>query len=733
MNLFEYFHIKLTFDQNNALKRLIEFFEGDKQIFILQGYAGSGKTTLLKGIIDYLNDSGRKYQLMAPTGRAAKVIQQKTSFLSTTVHKGIYSFNDLEEIKSKQDENNSLSFKYYFKIRNNPEVIDSVLLVDEASMISDVYSENEHFRFGSGKLLSDLISYSRIQMSGSGTKIIFIGDPAQLPPVGMNHSPALDENYLKKEFGLTSVSAEMKEVKRQKSDNGVLLAATRIRKCLTSGYFNDFNLDANGKDIFNPLYGDFLRTYKEVSGTKIVISYKNKTAVTLNENIRRDKYCSDVPIREGDIIIVSNNNYSLGIMNGEFGIITRVEKVTVNREIRFYKKDGGKASVLLQWRLIEMILPDENGNDRNVSGYMLENFLKEDNSLSSEQQQALFVDFRNRHSNLKPKTEEYRMALKNDPYFNCILLKYGYAVTCHKAQGGEWDNAFIFWDKGVNDQFNFLKNEHDRTSKYNAEFYRWAYTAITRAAKRLYCINPPQFNSFSGMNFIDGHIQNAYQELTNTDVKPVEIDLTGDYLNALNRYIPDDFPLMIQNHFLKLFHLVKAKFIDIEKWEKVNYEIRYYFKREKDTAAIKFWINGKNIFKDSFQNLPAATNSDALFSEIASLIEKPINFVVHRNTIETIVPKIEFDIKTEEEKPFLKTLFDKLQEILLTKGIRIANIDHHEYRERYTIVKGQEKAVIDFEYDGKGFFGRVLPLDSKSNSQRLSVLMKDIVNQLKES
>ena len=191
MKIFDHFqHINLTNDQRQALEKLHAFLESDERIFILQGYAGSGKTTLLKGFVEYLKSLEKKYQLMAPTGRAAKVINQKTGFESTTIHKGIYSFEELQEIKQGEDEND-VSFLYQYKIRNNPEVHDSVLIVDEASMVSDILSQGEFFRFGSGHLLRDLVTYGRIQEAITSSKIIFIGDPAQLPPIGMTFSPHL--------------------------------------------------------------------------------------------------------------------------------------------------------------------------------------------------------------------------------------------------------------------------------------------------------------------------------------------------------------------------------------------------------------------------------------------------------------------------------------------------------------------------------------------------------------
>lgn len=731
MSIFNHFqHLNLTSDQEISLGKIQEFISSEDNVFILQGYAGSGKTTLVKGLVEYLENIQRKYQLMAPTGRAAKVINQKTGFESTTIHKGIYSFDELQEIKS-EDNKDEVSFMYHYKVRNNPEVHDSILIIDEASMVSDIPSQGEFFRFGSGCLLKDLLEYSQIGFPNAKTKIIFIGDPAQLPPIGMNISPALDKSYLLDTYKLKVVLTEMKEVKRQDANNGILNSATKIRKCLTSGYFNDFDLRANGKDIFNPEFEDFLQTYKSQTGTKIIIAYKNKTALDLNLRIRNDKYGANLPIQSGDVIIVGGNNYQKGIMNGEFGVLSKSETVTETREVRFYKKGGGATSVRLTWRYVELIMPDENDEGKTVTGYILENYLNGDTYLKPEEQQALYVDFKSRHPKLKPKTEEFKEAIKADPYFNCILLKYGYAVTCHKAQGGEWDSSFVFWDYGINDKFNFYQTKHNRTGKTNPSFYRWAYTAITRASKILFTINPPHFNSFSNLSFVETQVQNALQQLSGEEIKPIEIEINSEHLNLLKQFDLKEASAQIQNHFLTINHLVQKQYIDIVSWKRVGYEIRYGFKRVEDITAIKFWVNGKGEFRSSFQVLPAESNSNKLFEVISGLVTKLPSIVFVRKTFDSVLTKIEFEVQVEEERPFLKTLFDLLDLEFQTQNICIEDVQHHIYRERYFLTRDKEKATIDFEYNGNGFFGRVLPIENRCNSNILVNDVKEFVLTLK--
>jgi energy-coupling factor transporter ATP-binding protein EcfA2 len=731
MKIFNHFlHINLTNDQRNTLENLQAFLESDKRVFILQGYAGSGKTTLLKGFVAYLESLEKKYQLMAPTGRAAKVINQKTGFTSATIHKGIYSFEELQEIKQSDDEND-ISFLYQYKIRNNPEVHGSILIVDEASMVSDILSQGEFFRFGSGHLLRDLITYGRIQDETTTSKIIFIGDPAQLPPIGMNFSPALDSQYINETYKVSSSNSEMKEVKRQDANNGILISATKIRQCLTSGYFNDFDLRENNRDIHNPAYQDYLETYKAQQEQKIIICYKNKTALDLNMAIRRDKFGDDLSIQATDTVIIGGNNYRLGIMNGEFAVVAEASPSLESREVSFYNKGGKTQSVSLTWRSICLVLPDENNQPKTVNGFILENYLYGDNYLKPEEQRALYVDFKNRNPKLKKGTEEFKEAIINDKYFNCILLKFGYAVTCHKAQGGEWANAFVFWDRGTQVNFNFYESEHNRSGKTNSEFYRWAYTAVTRASKKLFCINPPYFSSFSGMSFISFNVQQAFNELTGRSNPTTEINI-NEVLPELEKFSLTDEPLQIQDHFIHKWYNLRINYIDIESWQKVGYEIRYIFKREGQRAAFKYWFNGQNVFKNNFQKLPAQTNSDELFETITKILDNPTPINVNRNNIEGIFTQIEFDVTIEEAKPFLKNLFDNISNGL-SDDERITNILHLDYRERYTIKKNGITCIIDFEYDGAGFFGRVLPLENKCNSSELLTKIKTITNNLKGS
>lgn len=713
--MFNHFkHLNLTPGQESALAKLEGFLESPVQVFMLKGYAGSGKTTILKGLVEYLNAIEKDFMLMAPTGRAAKVIRERTGQEAFTIHKSIYSFEDLVEIEEGD------SFFYYYKVRNNADVAGKIFIIDEASMLSDAKSEGEFFRFGSGHLLTDLITYTRVAHENVKSKIIFVGDPCQLPPVGDNSSKAFDAAYLDDKFHISSDEIEMKEVKRQGGETGILNSASKIRKSISACFFNDFNLRSNGKDIFNPSYESFLDMWDMAASPKIIIASKNKTCLDLNLQIRERRFGNpDLHVQKSDIVIIGSNNYRKGIFNGEFAVINEVSDHATVRTIGL----RGKPSVTLSWRDVELVFPDTESNSKMVRGKILENFLYGDNYLRPEETQALYVDFTIRNKSLKPKTEEFKEAIIRDEFFNCIRLKYGYAVTCHKAQGGEWDNVFTVWDNENTEGFNCFTDKQQRTGKTNQYFYRWAYTAVTRASKTLYALNPPFFNSYSSMSFIDTSVIKSLNELTGRQIQSEEICLDNEMMHEMADLNLIEQPVPLQDHFLKVRQAVRKHYIDIVGWEKIGYEIRYSLKREQDKAVFKTFINGKNEFKNALSPIPGHSPNGLFNDEVIEIVNQLPVISIIRNSSDTIISRIEFEFELEEQFPFTRSLFDDI--ILLFDGtdIIIKEVEHQQYKERYTFIRNQESAVLDFEYKKNGFFGRIVPIPNHTNSQ---VLVSDI-------
>jgi hypothetical protein len=231
------------------------------------------------------------------------------------------------------------------------------------------------------------------------------------------------------------------------------------------------------------------------------------------------------------------------------------------------------------------------------------------------------------------------------------------------------------------------------------------------------------------MSFIDVNVQQAFNELTGQTNHPAEIDIS-EVLPELEKFGLTDAPLIIQDHFIQRWYNLRKHYVHIEAWQKVGFEIRYIFKRENQTAAFKYWVNGQNVFRTNFQKLPAQTNSNEFFETVIKLLDVMTPIIVNRNIVEGILTQIEFDVAIEEEKPFLRNLFDCVRNGL-SKGEAISNVQHFEYRERYTIEKNEKACIVDFEYNKAGFFGRVLPLENKCDSTELLIKIKTIVNNLK--
>jgi len=733
MSIFDHFkHLNLSTGQETALTKLEAFLASPVQVFMLKGYAGSGKTTILKGLVEYLNAVEKDFALMAPTGRAAKVIREKTGQEAFTIHKSIYSYEDMVEIEEGD------SFYYYYKIRNNVDVAGKIFIVDEASMLSDAKSEGEFFRFGSSHLLSDLIIYTRVAQPNVNSKIIFVGDPCQLPPVGDNSSKAFDAVYLNDKFYISSDEMEMKEVKRQGDESGILKAASKIRKSISAHYFNDFNLRSNGKDILNPTYDTFLDTWQEAASPKIIITSKNKTCLDINNQIRERIFSKpNLPIQKSDIVIMGGNNYRKDVFNGEFAVVNNVGEITRDETVRFYlksnlsKKNKSKAiEVRLKWRRVELVFPDSK--NKVVTGQMLENFLYGDNTLRPEEMQALYIDFKNRHPKLKPRTNEFKEAIINDDFFNCLLLKFGYVITCHKAQGGEWDNVFTIWDNDNMAGFDCFRDKQRKAGKTNQDFYRWAYTAITRASKSLYALNPPFFNSYSSMVFLDVTVLNALNELTDNHVQTEEIILDNELLQQLSVLNLLKEPIQLQDHFIKVHQVVSKQHIEIIGWEKIGYEIRYSFIKEQDKAVFRTYINGQNEFKNPFTSMPNLSPSNVFNNAIAEILNHLPNVSIKRKIVETIISQLEINSELEEEFPFTRSLFDDLVLLFKETDITIDGIDHHKHRERYSFKRNQEFAKVDFEYNEDGFWGRIVPMTKQTNSQQLLIDIKTALQTFKQ-
>jgi exodeoxyribonuclease-5 len=446
-----------TSDQSEALKKIAAYIcdNNNDVIFLMTGYAGTGKTSVISSVVKTLEMLRMKSVLLAPTGRAAKVLSSYSGRQAFTVHKKIY------RQKSSKDGFGSFSLD-----RNLHK--DTFFIVDEASMVSN--SSGDSSLFGSGRLLDDLIEYV---YSGTDCKLIIVGDTAQLPPVGSTVSPALDPESLGG-YGFGLISCELKQVVRQSETSGVLMNATRIRLQVAETNLIHPSIDCvNFKDtirITGEELIDEISTAYATSGMEgtIIVVNSNKQANRYNQGIRNSIFFREEEISTGDMVMVVKNNYTIVEEDEEgAGFIANGDIAEV-RKIKKYEERYG-------FHFADMVLKFPDYNMEIDAKVMLDVLHLDTPALPSEKNKELFQSILADHLNIKIRRKQYD-AVKKDPYFNALQIKFAYAVTCHKAQGGQWERVFI--DQGM-----FNRNE------ITIDYLRWFYTALTRSTNRVYLVN----------------------------------------------------------------------------------------------------------------------------------------------------------------------------------------------------------------------------------------------------
>jgi len=463
--ILSHFGYQPTSDQMKAMRHLAAFGISLRKnpMYLLKGYAGTGKTSLISAFVNLLQETGRRFVLMAPTGRAAKVLAQYTGFSSYTIHRRIY--------RSDLDKNGQRKL-----ILSGNKMSNTVFIVDEASMISD-YSPNNNRMTGEGSLLDDLMQYVFAQ---SGNKLLLVGDTAQLPPVGLNISPALNEDYLRGAFNLTAFSFEMHEVMRQALDSGILKSATFLRHKIeeeaTEPPFFIQQYFAHDVRIIEDGYmlEDLMQT--AFSGNtdtgSIVVTRSNKSANLYNQQIRSRIQLRESVLEAGDNIMVVKNNYFWLSPESKAGFIANGDMAQVVRVNYFEELYGFKFAEA------EIRLPDYPEEKELTVKLLLDTLDAPGPDISGDEQRRLFDEVERDYMAI-PQRRKRMAAIKKDPYFNAIRVKYAYAITCHKTQGGQWPVVFI-------DQGYVTEEQLDK------EYLRWLYTAFTRATKTVYLMN---FNS----------------------------------------------------------------------------------------------------------------------------------------------------------------------------------------------------------------------------------------------
>ena len=445
-----------TFNQKKIIEQLSTWLADDdfRRIFLLNGYAGTGKTTIIAALVAAVKELGIKPILLAPTGRAAKVLTHYSGHSAYTIHKKIYRERGISDYESK------------FALDYNREK-GALFIVDEASMLS---SRTEDSSFGSGNLLDDLVKYVH---SGKECRLMLVGDDAQLPPVGDDHSPALDPAellpYGDVEYGT------MDEVVRQSHDSGILFNATMIRCMLENNIFEKPRFDLTHSDFQRIEGGELMEALQDCydrygRDETIVITRSNKRANRYNEGIRRYTLSAEEEIESGDMLMVVKNNYFYAERDEQspMSFVANGDVARLRRIRRFEEFYG--------FRFVDAIITFPDYDDYEMEcKLMLDTLSSESPSLTREQSRQLFYEVEKDYDDIKAKAKRYR-AIRENEHFNAMQIKFAYAVTCHKAQGGQWKAVFV-------DRCLFGDEQMSR------DMLRWLYTAITRATERLYIVN----------------------------------------------------------------------------------------------------------------------------------------------------------------------------------------------------------------------------------------------------
>mgnify|MGYP003650790694 FL=1 len=447
-----------TAKQSVALEKLASFVLSKEKdsVFMLKGFAGTGKTTIVGTIVTNLWKTTMKAVLMAPTGRAAKVMSNYSGTPAFTIHRKIYF--------PKKQSGGGVQFVLAPNKHRN-----TIFIVDEASMIPDTPADSKLFENGS--LLDDLLMFV---YSGHNCKLILIGDTAQLPPVHLNISPALDEDQLSLNYNKEVIKLELDEVVRQAEDSGILVNATNLREQLQGEYFDDFKFSVSqysdivrlvdGNDIQEAIDESYSQNGKEETA---IIVRSNKRANLYNENIRNRILYLENELAVGDYMMVVKNNYFWLKPTSEAGFIANGDIIEV-LEIFSIKELYG-----FKFAEVKVKMVDYPNQVPFETVLLLDTIMAETPSLSYEDGNRLYQEVMKDYADEKSKYKKF-LAVKNNKFFNALQVKFSYAITCHKSQGGQWNTVFV--------EQPYLPNGIDK------EYLRWLYTAVTRAKHKLYLI-----------------------------------------------------------------------------------------------------------------------------------------------------------------------------------------------------------------------------------------------------
>ena len=673
MNIKSFFQITLNPDQEKVILNLESFLESKDSVFILKGYAGTGKTTLIKGLVEALDNEKKNFLVCAPTGRASKILRNKTGY-GKTIHSTIYDFDNLITINSENEDFAEHSFQFSFPIIKLQE--NTIIIVDEASMISSKESKNELFNFGTNILLNDLLTFA--QLHNSHNKMIIIGDPAQLPPVGDNNSWALEKSFFD-DKKILAREVFLTQVMRQ-NNNLILENAMSIRKCIENPNHKELKFQFDEDSCINFNNKNVVTKYCELFPypdfeNGIIINFSNAQNYWYNKEIRENYFPNSSNIAVGDIVqIISNNyhKYKTEIYNGEFAKVLAVGE-TISQSAPVYVEVNGerkKKTITLLYRKVTLRLPDF---DDDIEAYINDSLLESTaRDLTIDEMKAVYINtvmrFKESHPHSKIKSEEFKNFLKSDDFYNAIRVKYGYSITGHKSQGGEWKSVFV-------DYFGRVSLRKDPL--------RWAYTVTTRASENLYAINFPEFGQFYKLKFSNiGNIAHLPNDAFNFDKVPTS-PLHKNNEHKCKSWL-----------FWNILSKIEDSEFSIEYIKSEEYLEKYTFRYFDELIIVHFHHKKSGFFEKDFE---ITSNKTSATERLETLLSK-------RN--EVIFP---FEYKAT--LPFLEGLYNIVSASCNDLDIRIFNISENidKYYINYYFETSNKISYIQFFFNKNGEFSTAMP------------------------
>jgi ABC-type oligopeptide transport system ATPase subunit len=685
----------LNEDQKLAIQKINKFLSDNKEdCFILKGSAGTGKTTLIKEILKLVDQQSKRAILLAPTGKAARIISQKTQKSAQTIHKQIYHFEQLQlvdEIEEEQSEQHPGARIFFETSKEEPNA--HVFIIDEASMVGQLKNQSDLLVFGSGSLLDDLISYLRIKRLHTNEvryQVIFVGDPAQLPPVGSTFSPCLSADFLKSQYRMDVVEFELKQVMRQKDHQFILENATALRNAIFDRKYDEFQLHTDQQEVFENSIDQAtdMIAYAQ-NDDNILVTYSNEAAFKYNQIIRSKRWQQEnIPLKQDELLIVSQNAPLYQLYNGDMIKVVDIHQTTIQRAIQLPVEKKGTVTVQLKFKLIRVI---HMGLQQQLELMIFENFLESPNrSISPLEQRALLVDFLLRNPELKnqKKNSLFAKNLQKDPFFNALKVKYAYAITCHKAQGGEWPTTVV---------------DFSNYQQQNEGFFRWAYTAITRAQSKLYLINPPCY--FGSMTKLMTLLE---AEKIDDDIQPTPLHLQEQKQSLKLNPPPNlkidqisDFELQLQHPKLREYYAylkynLNQHQIEIKKILHQQYKEKYVLSLsngDEFTAELYYKQNHK------ISNIQYSTHTK-IDPNLQTVIQ--FYFDALKSIADQSLEQIFIDMPD-----FIKELRDYINLAILKSDISIISVEFQQYAIRFHFAKKLEIAKVDIFYNAKQQLTRI--------------------------